>query len=141
MHHSNFDELIEAVNSVRMVYIAPKWKLSTCTCRRWLKNYICNHVIAMSHRLGLHKFDDMVKKVTPLNLSRKIAKKGAQLAPKKQEQDRRMKIRKSRESHNCQHYEINHFLTKRVLFYITYCNFCKKKIFRWRLKQFRCKIK
>jgi hypothetical protein len=58
LDYDDFDEMIKAVNSVRIVYIAENWKLSTCTCIWWLKN-ISNHVIAMmSHRLELHKFDD-----------------------------------------------------------------------------------
>ena len=33
------------------------WELSECTCSKWLKNYKCNHTIAIAARLGLLNFD------------------------------------------------------------------------------------
>ena len=28
------------------------WQLSTCSCSKWAKNYICKHVISMSKNAG-----------------------------------------------------------------------------------------
>jgi hypothetical protein len=67
----SFDELIQGVNSVRVVQInEQQWKLSTCTCSWWSKNYICNHVIALSQRLGHFEFVDAAKTI-PVTQNRK----------------------------------------------------------------------
>jgi len=55
-----FDELIKCVNMFRKVTINNNnWKLSTCTCSFWLKNYKCHHVIACAYRLKLVDFSSI----------------------------------------------------------------------------------
>ncbi|CAF0968553.1 unnamed protein product [Brachionus calyciflorus] len=51
------------------------WKLSTCTCWYWLKNYYCCHTIACSYRLKLMNFNDIGMDIPLNNKLRKGAKK------------------------------------------------------------------
>jgi hypothetical protein len=45
----NFNDFIDTLQSVRWVALNNDvYQLSTCTCRFWTKNFICNHVISMS---------------------------------------------------------------------------------------------
>ena len=69
--YETFEELVAAANSIRIVEInEAEWKLSTCSCIWWSKNYICNHVIALSQRLRLMEFDDRASAI-PVTQNRK----------------------------------------------------------------------
>ena len=50
---SKFDDFIDFINSFHVVNInQEEWELSRCNCGGWLKNYKCDHVIAISSRLS-----------------------------------------------------------------------------------------
>ena len=70
-----FDEMTEYVNSIRLIEIdVESWQLSKCTCWFWLKNFKCNHVIAISTRLSLCNFSSIIM-VMPLEKKRKPGRK------------------------------------------------------------------
>ena len=71
LDYQNFDDLFKAVNSIRVLEInMAQWKLSTCTCSWWSKNYVCNQVIALSVRAGLFDFVDAAQAI-PITQNRK----------------------------------------------------------------------
>jgi hypothetical protein len=39
------------------------WKLSTCSCPSWFKNYYCKHSIAIANLADLFKFDQRISQV------------------------------------------------------------------------------
>lgn len=50
---TTFNEMISSLNSIRIVKVnRENWKLSSCTCSYWLKNYYCCHSIACCYRLS-----------------------------------------------------------------------------------------
>ncbi|RNA45130.1 hypothetical protein BpHYR1_022749 [Brachionus plicatilis] len=64
---TTFDEMISSLNSIRIVKVnRENWKLSSCTCSYWLKNYYCCHSIACCYRLKLMNFNDIGMDI-PLN--------------------------------------------------------------------------
>ncbi len=57
LEFDEFDKLIETANSIRVIKLnKDNWKLSTCTCSFFAKNYKCNHVIAIAARKNLFTF-------------------------------------------------------------------------------------
>ena len=53
LEFENFNDYIDVMRSVRWVNLNPEcWQLSTCSCSKWAKNYICKHVISMSKNAG-----------------------------------------------------------------------------------------
>ena len=45
---TSFDQLIECVMRLHLIKInVVQWQLSECSCYMWLKNFKCNHVIAV----------------------------------------------------------------------------------------------
>ena len=46
------------VRKIRYVSINHEnWKISTCSCWWWLKNYKCKHMIAICQRLGRFEWE------------------------------------------------------------------------------------
>ena len=57
---TSFDQLIECVTSLHLIKINDvQWQLSECSCYMWLKNFKCNHVIAVCSRLNLCSFNSI----------------------------------------------------------------------------------
>jgi hypothetical protein len=53
----NFDKFIIMVHSIWVVKVCQaNWKLSTCTCPTYMKDYKCKHMIAICVRLGLVEY-------------------------------------------------------------------------------------
>ena len=66
----DFDTMMERVNSIHMIKINT-FELSECNCFYWLKNFKCNHAIAIASRLGLCDFSAIIMTI-PLERKRKI---------------------------------------------------------------------
>ena len=62
--------LLATSNLVKIKLNKTSWKLSTCTCLSWQKNYKCNHVIAISCRLKLSDFVTVAME-QPIGLKRR----------------------------------------------------------------------
>ncbi|RMZ99197.1 hypothetical protein BpHYR1_000806 [Brachionus plicatilis] len=43
--------------------MADEWELSTCSCKDWLKNYKCDHVIAVCSRLNLFHIKELAMNI------------------------------------------------------------------------------
>ncbi|RNA05163.1 hypothetical protein BpHYR1_033395 [Brachionus plicatilis] len=61
---TRFDDFIDFISSFHIVNInLEEWELSTCNCSGCLKNYKCDHVIAISSRLKLYNFRNIAMNV------------------------------------------------------------------------------
>ncbi|RNA13927.1 hypothetical protein BpHYR1_045147 [Brachionus plicatilis] len=68
--------MISSFNSIRIVKVnRENWKLSSCTCSYWLKNYYCCHSIACCYRLKLMNFYDIGMDIPLNNKPKRGAKK------------------------------------------------------------------
>ncbi|CAF0981464.1 unnamed protein product, partial [Brachionus calyciflorus] len=67
----NFDEMMHEITSIyRVKFNEDSWKLSTCSCCFWLKNYKCNHQIAIAARKKKCNFDSVGMDI-PIQSNRK----------------------------------------------------------------------
>lgn len=56
----HFDELIQAVNSMRIVEFpngVADWKHAKCTCKGYIKDFMCSHILSIAFRVQILKPD------------------------------------------------------------------------------------
>ena len=57
LQFDNFDELVYKSNTIRVIQLnKTKWRLSTCTCINYLKDYKCKHTTSLRIRLGFENY-------------------------------------------------------------------------------------
>ncbi|CAF0833110.1 unnamed protein product [Brachionus calyciflorus] len=62
--HYDFDQFILVNREIKRVYVNnSKWEFSTCTCKDYLKEYICKHIIAVTTKLKLNSIDYSYKDI------------------------------------------------------------------------------
>jgi hypothetical protein len=56
--HYDFAQFVLVNKSIKRVRInKDQWQVSTCTCKKYLKAYMCKHIIAVAVKLRLAKID------------------------------------------------------------------------------------
>ena len=66
-----FDELMAEMSKLRLVKLDKNnWKLSSCTCKWYLKHYMCKHIIVVAVRKNLYTLDPRAEQI-PVGQNRK----------------------------------------------------------------------
>ena len=68
---NDFDSLISTMNSIHIINInSDDFKLTTCSCTFWHKNFICKHIVDIGLRLNKVEIPNFVMDI-PLSRKRK----------------------------------------------------------------------